>query len=301
MTGVAPEFTILLARQRTGTNALRSVLDTHRDICCFDEVFKLEDRQSPDPRVRASNYFTFLERHCAGDITRAFPDRHAELFTAFLAHLRTLTAKRHIVIDVKYNSTHHITGEWRSLGSPTLFDLIRSHGVGVIQLTRHNLLRCLLSTIKGRTTGRYYVRDNAAPPPDLRVTVPIDAALATMEHWAFEDDVVAGSFADWPRYTRLEYSELFPDRSGAMSAQALAGLARWFGVEPAFTNRVTLSKQSSLPLASTIANFDEVRAALQDTRFAWFLDDEPAYRQPAAGVVAGPAAAPGPTPIAAAR
>lgn len=282
MRPVAAEFTLLLARQRTGTNALRSVLDTHPDICCFDEVFKLDDRQSPDARVRASNYFTFLEHYCAGDVTRAFPDRHQQLFTAFLAHLRTLTPKRHIVIDVKYNSTHHITGEWRSLGSPTLFELVRSHGVGVIQLTRHNLLRCLLSTIKGRTSGRYYVRDGAAPPPDLRVTVPVDAALATMEHWAFEDDVVAGSFADWPLYTRLEYSALFPDMSGAMTAEALAGVAAWFGVAPTFTNRVTLSKQSSLPLALTIANFDEVRAALQHTRFAWFLDDEPAYRAAAA-------------------
>ena len=44
-----PEFTVLLARQRSGTNALRSVLSTHPDICCFDEVFKLSDRHSDDP------------------------------------------------------------------------------------------------------------------------------------------------------------------------------------------------------------------------------------------------------------
>ena len=64
-----PEFTVLLARQRSGTNALRSVLDTHPDICCFDEVFKIEWRFSDDPMKRASNYFTFLEEYCAGDIS----------------------------------------------------------------------------------------------------------------------------------------------------------------------------------------------------------------------------------------
>jgi len=273
----APEFTVLLARQRSGTNALRSVLDTHRDICCFDEVFKIEDRQSPEPLTRASNYFTFLEHYCAGDITRAFPDRHREVFTDYLAYLRRLTPKRHIVVDVKYNSTHHISDVWRSIGSPTLFDLIKASGVGVIQLTRWNLLRCLVSTMKGQSSGRYYVRDGAAPP-DLRVVVPPAWALSTMEHWAFEDDFVSGSFADWPHFTRVEYSELFPDASGAMPADALRTLAAWFGVDAAFTNLAALVKQSSLPLSQTIQNFDELRNALRGTRFEWCLDDEPAYR-----------------------
>src|SRR5699024_9811521 len=65
-----PEFTFLLARQRTGTNALRSVLHSNPDLWCFDEVFKIEDRHSPDAAKRISNYFTFLEQYCAGDVTR---------------------------------------------------------------------------------------------------------------------------------------------------------------------------------------------------------------------------------------
>ncbi len=273
----APEFTVLLARQRTGTNALRSVLDSHADICCFDEVFKFEDRQSPDPLTRASNYFTFLEQYCAGDITRAFPDRHQQIFTDYLAYLRGLTTKRCIVVDVKYNSTHHISGVWRSLGHPTLFDLITASGVGVIQLTRRNLLRCLISNMKGHASGRYYVREGAAPP-DLRIDVPPATALATMEHWAFEDDVVSGTFEAWPRFTRVEYTDLFPDASGAMTQEALRDFASWFGVSNTFVNRVSLAKQSSLPLDQTIRNIEEVRTALRGTRFEWFLDDEPAYR-----------------------
>ena len=272
-----PDVTVLLARQRSGTNALRSVLDTHPDICCFDEVFKFEDRRSSDPRVRASNYFTFLEAYCAGDVTRAFPDRHDQLFDDYLTYLRGLTPKRHIVVDVKYNSTHHIGGVWRSIGSPTLFELIKARGLGVIQLTRHNHLRCLLSTLKGRATGRYYVRDGVAPP-DLQVTVPPAEALATMEHWAFEDNGVAGAFLDWARFLRVEYTDLFPDGSGAMAPGALQQLAAWFGVGDTFTNQATLTRQSSLPLDQTIANFAQLQAALRGTAFEWCLADEPAYR-----------------------
>ena len=272
-----PPFTILLARQRTGTNALRSVLDTHREICCFDEVFKLEDRTSDDPLKRASNYFKFLEHYCAGDITRAFPDRHEQILVDYLAHLRGLSAKRLLVLDVKYNSTHHISDVWRSIGDPTLFDLMKAQGMGVLQLTRRNLLRCLLSSMKGYASKRYYVRDGM-PPPDVRVTVPTTWALTMLERWTAEDAFVASAFQEWPFFKRVEYTDLFPDGSGAMTVGPLRDLAQWFGVDDAFTNRVSLSKQSSLPLDQTIENFEELRMALRGTSFESCLDDEPAYR-----------------------
>lgn len=273
-----PPFTLLLARQRTGTNALRSVLDTHAEIGCFDEVFKLEDRTSPDPLTRTSNYFTFLEGYCAGDITRAFPDRHEAIFDDYLAYLRGLQPKRLLVVDVKYNSTHHITGVWRGLGEPTLFDLIKARGLAVLQLTRRNLLRCLLSSLKGHQSNRYYVRDGQ-PPPDLRITVPPDWALNTMEHWAREDEFVARVFAGSPHFRQVEYAELFPDASGAIADDALRGLADWFGVSGPFRNRASLTKQSWLPLDQTIENYADVRTALRGTRFEACLDDEPAYRR----------------------
>lgn len=272
-----PDVTILLARQRTGTNALRSVLATHRDICCFDEVFKLEDRCSADPLTRDSNYFTFLERYCAGDVTRAYPDRHEQILTDYLAYLRGLTAKPLIVVDIKYNSTHHISDVWRSIGEPTLFAAVKTRGLAVLHLTRRNLLRCLLSSMKGYASKRYYVRDGN-PPPDVKVTVPTAWMLDTLSHWAAEDELVARACADGPCYKRVEYSDLFPDGSGVMTIGPLRDLAGWFGVDDAFTNRVSLSRQSSLPLDQTIENFDEVRAALCGTRFESCLDDEPAYR-----------------------
>ena len=99
--------------------------------------------------IRASNYFTFLEQYCAGDVTKTFPDRHAEVFDAFLAYLRGLTSKRLIVLDVKYNSTHHLTdvlaGDRRARRSSRL---LKDQQIGVLHLTRRNLLRCLMSNLK---------------------------------------------------------------------------------------------------------------------------------------------------------
>lgn len=273
-----PEFTILLARQRSGTNALLSVLGTHPDIFCFDEVFRLDNLVRPDPVQIRGNYFTFLEEYAAGDVTRIFPDRHERLFADYLAHLAALARKRLIVVDVKYNSTHHLSGVWRPIAQPTFFDYIKSQGAAVLHLVRRHYLRGLLSHLKAWDSKRYYVFDGPAPP-DVRVSVPLPWALHEMERWRAEDESVAAAFVDYPFYKQVEYSSLFPDTSGSIQAHALTDLREWFDVPDAFVNRASLTKQSSLPLAATVENMDEVVAALRGTPFEYCLEDEPAYRQ----------------------
>lgn len=275
-----PEFTVLLARQRSGTNALRSVLGTHPDIHCFDETFNLAYRTSPDPLKRAGNYFSFLEKYCAGDVTRAFPDRHEQVFADYLAHLAGETPKRLKLIDVKYNSTHFLEAPFRSLADPTLFPLVRRSGVAVLHLTRRNLLRCFLSHLKAWSSDRYFSPEGVATVPDVTVSVPIEPLVYQLERWAAEDEQVAWAFVDYEHYKRLEYTDVFPDAAGSIGRRALAELAAWFGVPNRFENRATLRKQSSLPLDRTIQNIDAVAAALRGTRFEACLGDEPAYRTP---------------------
>jgi hypothetical protein len=280
MTG-HPEFTVLLARQRTGTNALRSVLETHADICCFNEVFKLEDRHSDKPFLKTANYFTFLEQYCAGDVTKAFPDRAAEAFTAYLAYLRGLTTKKLIVIDVKYNSTHIVTDAWREIAEPTLFPLLKARQVGVLHLMRRNLLRCLVSSLKAWRSDHYHIEDGQ-PVADRRLSFSAPWALARMESWAAEDEGIAIAFNGYPFYKQVDYVDLFPELTGvtgAVDSGALLDLATWFGVPDAFTNHATFLKLSSLPLDETIEGFEDFRATFRGTRFEHFLEDEPAYRK----------------------
>ena len=273
-----PDFTVLLARQRSGTNALLSVLGTHPEIFCFDEVFRRDDLIRPDPVQIRGNYFNFLEEYADGDVTRIFPDRHQELLTAYLAHLRRLTPKRLVVVDVKYNSTHHLSGMWRPIVEPTLFAWLKERSIAVLHLTRRNYLRCLLSHLKAWESKQYYVFEGPAPE-DVRVTVPATWALEEMQRWQMEDDLVAAAFAGYAHYKQIEYADLFPDDSGAIAAATLDDLRAWFDVPPAFVNRVSLSKQSALPLVESVENFADVRATLQGTPFEGCLDDEPAYRR----------------------
>jgi len=273
-----PEFTVLLARQRSGTNALLSVLGTHPDIFCFDEVFRRDDLIRPDEVQIRGNYFNFLAEYAAGDITKTFPDRHEQVLADYLAHLRALARRRHVVVDVKYNSTHHLSGVWRPMiGEPTLFGALRAREVAVLHLTRRNYLRCLLSHLKAWESKRYYVFDGPAPP-DVGVSVPATWALDEMGRWRAEDELVTRAFDGYAFYKQIEYADLFPDTSGAISKSALEDLRTWFAVSDDFANRASLSKQSSLPLKATVENMDELVETLRGTAFEYCLADEPAYR-----------------------
>ena len=108
------DFIVVLSRQRSGTNPLRSVLESHPEIFCFNEVFNLPDRDADEPLLRESNFFTFLERYATDDVRRTMPDNHERLFLDYLEYLRCLSQKRYAVIDVKYNTTHFLARPRRS-------------------------------------------------------------------------------------------------------------------------------------------------------------------------------------------
>jgi hypothetical protein len=99
----------MLARQRSGTNALRSVLNSHPDVFCLTEVFSFMDRNSKHRLTRKTNFFNFLVNYAGGDVSRILPDQHEKIFLAYLAFLRSFSKKRFILIDVKFNTTHFLT------------------------------------------------------------------------------------------------------------------------------------------------------------------------------------------------
>jgi hypothetical protein len=270
------DFTILLARQRSGTNPVRSVLESHRDVFCFNEVFNFGDRDADEPLLRRTNFFTFLVAYAQGDLTRVFPDRHETVFLDFLEYLRCFTPKAHKVIDVKLNTTHFLTEPWaENATSPYLYDLIVRHELRVLHLTRRNYLRSVLSSEKAWHSGRYTVERTQPPYEDVTRAVDVAFLLRELEKCAEEDEAVAHRFASYPLYLAFDYADVFA-RGGA-SGEFLDTVASWLAIPSSFRRTPRYRKQSSLPLRETIANYDEVERALRGTRFEYCLDDEPVY------------------------
>lgn len=272
-------FTILLSRQRSGTNALRSVLESHPEIFCFNEVFNFGDKDSDDPFLRHTNFFNFLKEYARGDLDRIFPDRHERLFLDFMEYLRCFASKPHIVIDVKYNTTHFFTKTWTdNMTAPYLLTLLRKLGLRVLNLRRRNYLRYSISNVKALQSRVYSLSSEQSDYHDGRVCLKLEGLLNELQKCRDEDRLLDAWFSDYPLFRPHEYVDVFRGSTSDVSVEFLATVAGWLGVTEDFRAQTDYRKQSYLPLTETIENYDEVANLLTGTEYEYCLEDEPMYR-----------------------
>jgi hypothetical protein len=278
-------FVVMLARQRSGTNPLRAVLDAHPEVFCSPEIFHPDP--SPDAHLEVeTNYFEFLERHANGGIKRVMTslEEQERVFLDYLNYLRCFSDKRYILLDVKYNSTHVMDGPWREITQqPQLFFFIREHGLRVLNLTRRNYLRSYVSLEKANLTDQWTDESgstNGSAPDDVTLALPLDDLMPRLELCRSESEMIARSFGDYPLYTEVEYGDLFPKLDGPPSTEQLRRIATWLGVAPAFPrDRLRFRKQARRPLDKTITNYAEVANLLSGTPLEYCLEDEAMYRR----------------------
>lgn len=277
---------VLLARQRSGTNALRDVLDSHPEVFCLPEVFQAQ----PSPKARfevEANYFNFLDgRKDSVKQVLTSEDAQERLFLDYVQFLGTFSEKRYVVVDIKYNSAHNVDGPWRDIGgAPTLFQFIRRNEMRVLNLTRSNYLRYYLSWLKTEQTRKYHLHAGGAGATakveDEGIAVDLDDLRFRLELCRSEDRLVKRILGGYAGYMAIEYEELFPRIGAPPSGDVLGGIAGWLGIEADFPkSQPRYRKQSVLPLSEAITNYDEVVGALRGTEFEYVLDDEAAYRTP---------------------
>ena len=204
-------FIIMLARQRSGTHALKSILGTLPDVFCLGEVFSLKGRESADHKLREMSFFNFLVQYANGDVTRIFPDQHEKLFRDYLLFLRGFSDKRFILIDVKYNQMYFLTQPY-ARPEPCLFQLIRKYGLHVLHLTRRNYLRCWLSQLKARRSGVWLCRSNQPLEyADRPISVDVSGLMEQLRFFKDFDRLVSSHFHDYPKFLTGDYAQVFSE------------------------------------------------------------------------------------------
>lgn len=267
---------IILAAQRSGTNALRSVLDTHPEISAeMGEIFE----ESPGAPLPNSRFFEFLAARVKEDPTWALPNRRKELFVDFLDRIPALTGKALNVIDVKYNSTHHLDGYWREPGEvPAFFDIIRDLRIPIVHLIRENMLKTIISELRAEVLNQY-----TAIHGDAVNRQPIYIAPHKVLHRIRRLDqsisVVRNLLSSYLKSIELTYEEVFnisdittPGEIRPLNSECLERLAKFFGRDAAFDNRPQYQKLTDNRLEVAIENWTEVRSALLGTPFQRFTE-----------------------------
>ena len=274
------DFTILLARQRSGTNAIRRVLESNADVFCFSEVFSVIEKDSTNQLTRETNFYRFAERHARGNVERVLPEAQTALFQDFLEYLRCFSSRRRLVVDVKYNNAHLLVAPWSNdFTAPFLFTLIQDLGINVLNVKRTNYLRYVLSNEKAKATNQWHtwlrMRQRYV---DVPIALPVESLLEELAICAHEDGVVNRCFSRYPRFRTWEYTDIFEPTTDGVSVDFATATAEFLGVTNSFDLVPDYTKQAQLPLEESILNYDEVAATLRGTRFEYCLDDEPLTR-----------------------
>ncbi|APF39517.1 FkbM family methyltransferase [Chelatococcus daeguensis] len=259
-----PPFGLLVARQRSGTGALGSLLDwrNHPQFYYLGEIFH------PDGLGDRHNYFTHLRDYVREDPLNALAQNAPQNFRRFLA---TFAGEgRTLLPDVKYDSLHSLNGPWHApLARPWLLEFARAEGAPIIHLTRRNLLEVFVSGLLAAANQVWHTVD-AAEVTIRSAVVDIPKLLRFIDGMQRERQVIEQWLDGHQPLVALDYQEMF-DAQGLLASERADEIARAFGVDPLAQRRPSLVKQAPWSLTESIRNYDEVAKALAGTPHAWML------------------------------
>lgn len=143
---------VIVAKQRTGTNFLRSLLGQSTTGWDCSEIFHTETVKN------SANFFGWLARD-----GRPFPAirSEADVMAMFRDYLDFAEAEHPVpILDIKYNSLWAIAPSWHTvLEQPAVLKVLNQRGYKFVHLTRKNRLDYAMSHLLAAETGIFVTRE----------------------------------------------------------------------------------------------------------------------------------------------
>jgi len=162
---------ILCAHQRSGTGALESAFENTKKVENYGEVFY----PPRGTKMKASNYFFWInEIEPKYKLKRSMSGAEAEcLLDDYLRYLDSLTNRPYFLLDIKYNSFHHIETEWHDFAQPPfLLRYAMRKKLPIIHMIRSNLFLQYFSNTYAQTTGEWH-REKESQRQEVSININI--------------------------------------------------------------------------------------------------------------------------------
>ena len=140
---------VVVSKQRSGTTAFNQALGESRKLTACGEVFHHAVAKTLFTR-RRFNFFKWrnaldserLREFYFKDADNPFERGQKRMARAFVEHLLEGAKSPYALIDIKYDSWHHIHRAWQSPGDPPLLmQVLREFDVTYIHIVRQNSFR----------------------------------------------------------------------------------------------------------------------------------------------------------------
>lgn len=262
-------FALLLSTQRSGTNLLRRILNSNPEIdMLFGEIMNPAQMDNP-----LSFHSFFLEK-VTGDPKRCLPGHRLKLFQNYLKMLEQRRPGKIKILDIKYNSLHHLHGWW-SGPRDMVAEFWEENDIPVIHLIRQNIPKTLVSLRAAEQTGVWvsHGQDNKAAAK--KVHIDPKQLLEDIELFGKDRAVMCNRYRKLSRYREVFYEELMsPEDPGRINEPTFAALADFLGIEPEFEPGAPIKKIITGGMEDKIENYDEVSSALSQAGLGWEAGDQ---------------------------
>lgn len=258
------DFILLLARQRSGTSALGSIMNKHPELFYPGEPFHIGHSN------KETSFFHFKDQMIRQDPSYFLPDRDPDLLSGFIGQINR-RYKSTPFLDIKYNQTHFLNGvSYLPTQQPWVVRHALSSKFPIIHLTRKNQLKVFVSELRAKLTGIWHAKTDVKVENDA---VEVDTKRL-LQHIRTSDDVMK-MFDGWMQNRAstftIDYDDLF-GANGNLSDNAVSGIQRITGLQNLEALRPEFVKTANNDLSKAIANFDEVSTVLAKTPYAWMLN-----------------------------
>lgn len=262
---MSKRFGILLARQRSGTGALGTILDKHSQIKYLGEIFH------PNNVGSANNFFTYQLKAIKKDPELVLPGRGLELLDGFFGWKADLIKNQLPIIDAKYSSLHHLCPPMLNpLERPSLLTHCIQNKLPIIHLTRENYLHTYLSGRLAEANKVWHARSDS----EIKIT-SIDIDVKQLIFYCNQTKTSVNMMQQWlgKRHFVLEidYANLF-DEDGSFSNDIREELEDLLDIDGFKDTTPVFVKQNNAPLSEAIKNFEQVFDALHKTEFGWMVE-----------------------------
>ena len=259
------KYILLIARQRSGTGALGSVIDKHPELKYLGEVFH------PANIGQDNNFFTFFLKFVSENADAMLPDNKYRVFQAFLSEQSKKLEGRIPVVDIKYRSLHHLDGGWRGLVQcPLILQEAMNDELPVIHLTRKNFVQSFVSGRLAEENQVWHARRDQTLDVQS-TTINVRALSNYIVNSEREVDLINEWTATHKRILRFDYEEMI-DEEGRLSQDIATRLSENLGIGDFRDRQPSFKKQAPKDLVVSVENIDIVRKALKGTEFAWMLE-----------------------------
>lgn len=269
------QFCILLAAARSGTQVLGLAAAKSFGARWLKEVFH-EDVADPavdlasEPDIaKKSSFFNFRHQRLreANELSYPSEANQRALFVEYLNYLVDRFGQTALLMDIKYNSWHHLNAYWSYFFDPPgLVKLVREYKIPVVHLVRENSFAQYCSVELATKTGIWY----SAVPIEQSASLHIDVRHCEYRlHMIEKTTEMFKRWFDGHRVYDLSYESMIG--SDGFSPKAREIFVNIFGREP----RSPLEpehKKVSPPLHTVIANSDAVRRHFRGSKYSDMID-----------------------------